>query len=77
MIDDALLQIKKMGFRSYKLVTIRVRYEDFETHDKSYTLIAAANDGEAGKNVAKTLLNEFIRSKKNIRLIGITLGKLG
>ncbi len=76
LIDDSFRQLKEQGFREYKTVTIKVRYSDFETFTKAYTLIASADSSEPAKNVAKDLLKEFLRNKKKIRLIGISLGKL-
>ena len=76
MIDDCFSQLKEQGFKEYKTVTIKVRYEDFETFNKAYTLIASSESVEPAKNVAKDLLKEFLRKEKKIRLIGVSLSKL-
>jgi DNA polymerase IV (DinB-like DNA polymerase) len=75
MIDDAFSQLRKEGFKTYKTITITVRYEDFETHTKAHTMIDKAAESEQAKNVAKSLLNEFLRKGKKIRLIGVSLSK--
>lgn len=76
MVDDCMQQLKQQNFKNYKTITIIVRYEDFETHTKAYTMIDKATAGEPAKNVARTLLRDFLKSEKKIRLIGISLSKL-
>ncbi len=75
MAGDSFEQLRERGFRMYKTVTIKVRYEDFSTFTKAKTLIANADSAEQAKNVAKELLSKFFNDKK-IRLIGISLSKL-
>ncbi|MEK6887087.1 MAG: DNA polymerase IV [Nanoarchaeota archaeon] len=75
MTEDSFEQLRQQKFKTYKTVTIKVRYEDFSTFTKAKTLIANADSAEQAKNVAKELLNKFF-NKKKIRLIGISLGKL-
>lgn len=76
MIDDSFNQLKEQGFNRYRTITIKVRYEDFTTFTKAHTMIADADSSQQGKNVAKSLLKDFLGKKKKIRLIGISLGKL-
>lgn len=76
IIDDSMKQLKDQEFKSYKTVTIKVRYEDFETKTKAYTLKDRAFTAEPAKSVARNLLKEFLKSEKKIRLIGISLSKL-
>ncbi len=76
MVQDSFDQLKAGGFKSYRTVTIKVRYEDFETHTKAYTLKINALTVQPAKNVARNLLKEFLRSEKKIRLIGVSLSKL-
>ena len=76
LVTDSFNQLKEQGFKEYRTVTIKVRYSDFETFTKAYTLIASADSAEPAKNVAKDLLREFLKKDKKIRLIGISLGKL-
>ena len=75
MIDESFEQLKEQGFKTYRTVTIKVRYEDFSTFTKAHTLIANADSAEQAKNVSKDLLHKFF-NKKKIRLVGISLGKL-
>lgn len=76
MIDDSFAELRAEGFKSYKTVTIKVRYEDFETHTKAKTLTDRFSTPEPAKSVAKNLLRDFLMSKKKIRLVGVSLSKL-
>lgn len=76
IIDDSFSQLKEQEFKTYKTVTIKVRYEDFETKTKAFTLKDKAFTAEPAKSVAKNLLKEFLKSEKKIRLVGISLSKL-
>lgn len=60
---------------SFRTVTLKIRYENFETHSHQKTFSASA-DLNIIRNAAKELLSYFIESKKKIRLIGIRLSNL-
>jgi DNA polymerase IV (DinB-like DNA polymerase) len=62
------------GF-SFRTVTIKVRYENFETHTISKTLSVITNNSENLKFFAKQLLIPFI-GKNKIRLIGVRVSNL-
>jgi DNA polymerase IV (DinB-like DNA polymerase) len=76
IIKDSFLQLKQMGFKSYRTITLKVRYEDFETHTKAFSLKIDAMTAEPAKNVAKTLIRDYLKDERKIRLIGVTLSKL-
>lgn len=76
LVQDSFEQLKHYGFKSYRTITIKVRYEDFETFTKAYSLKVDAMTVEPAKTIAQTLLSDFLQNKKKIRLIGITLSKL-
>lgn len=67
------LKAEKMAF---KTVTVRVRYEDFDTHTKQKSLIDYVDNVEAIVNTAHELIEPFFKDKRKIRLIGVHLGKL-
>jgi DNA polymerase IV (DinB-like DNA polymerase) len=54
----------------YKVVTIRVRYDDFATYTRSKTVPVWTADILVIKRTAMQLLSEFIGSQK-IRLVGV------
>lgn len=58
----------------YRTVTIKIRYEDFETHTHSKTLSLPTNSLEKMVEIGKKLLEPFLYEKK-IRLIGIRVSK--
>lgn len=67
-------ELRKENFM-FRTVTIKVRYEDFETHthNKSLNFTDSLEDMIF---VGKKLLSPFLHSKKRIRLIGIRVSNL-
>ncbi|MFB3765146.1 MAG: DNA polymerase IV [Methanotrichaceae archaeon] len=63
------------GFK-FKTITVRVRYEDFDTHTRSKSLLFPTNDFEILKNNAKRLIAPFLRGNKKLRLIGVRVSSL-
>lgn len=61
---------------SFRTVTLKLRYENFETHTHQKTLLRPTADVNALKDTAKELLSYFLESKKKVRLIGIRLSNL-
>jgi DNA polymerase IV (archaeal DinB-like DNA polymerase) len=72
-LADQVIEDSK-GF-SFRTVTVKVRYENFETHTISKTLSVITNSSENLKFFAKQLLIPFI-GKDKIRLIGIRISNL-
>ena len=62
------------GFK-FKTITIRVRYQHFDTHTRSKSLLFPTNDLDILQNSAKRLMSPFLRGKK-IRLIGVRVSNL-
>jgi len=60
----------------FKTVTVKVRYEDFETHTHSKTLAFFTNRFEDLTRTAKEILQVNIRADKKIRLIGVKISNL-
>ncbi|MCS7114415.1 MAG: DNA polymerase IV [Nitrososphaerota archaeon] len=60
----------------FKTVTVKVRYENFETHTHSRTLPFITNRLEDLKKTAKELLQEYLGLNRKIRLIGVRVSSL-
>jgi nucleotidyltransferase/DNA polymerase involved in DNA repair len=63
------------GFK-FKTITVRVRYEDFDTHTRSKSLLFPTNNLDILTNTAKRLMAPFLRGNKKIRLIGVRVSNL-
>jgi DNA polymerase IV (DinB-like DNA polymerase) len=55
----------------FKTVTIKVRYENFETHTRSKTLAFMTNRLQDLKKTTKELLQVYLRQNRKVRLIGV------
>jgi len=55
----------------FKTVTVKVRYENFETHTHSKTLSFMTKRLEDLKKTARELLQAYLRPYRKIRLIGV------
>jgi DNA polymerase IV (DinB-like DNA polymerase) len=55
----------------FKTVTVKVRYENFETHTHSRTLPLITNQLEDLKKTSRELLQTYLRQDRKIRLIGV------
>jgi DNA polymerase IV (DinB-like DNA polymerase) len=55
----------------FKTITIKVRYENFETHTTSKTLQFITNRPQDLKKTARDLLQTYLGSGRKIRLIGV------
>ena len=60
----------------FRTVTLKIRFQNFETHTKQKTLMNATNDVNAIKDTAKDLLRHFTDSKKKVRMIGVRVTSL-
>ncbi len=60
----------------FKTVTVRVRYQHFETHTHSRSLMFPTDDLAILKNSARRLIAPFIRGRKKIRLIGVRVSNI-
>lgn len=68
MLAESVQSLVKHRFL-YKVVTIKVLYDDFSTYTLSKTIIVWTSDIFVIKRTAMQLLSEFIRRQK-IRLVG-------
>jgi DNA polymerase IV (DinB-like DNA polymerase) len=55
----------------FKTVTVKVRYENFETHTRSKTLPFITNRLQDLQKTAKELLKAYLKHDRKIRLIGV------
>jgi len=55
----------------FKTVTVKVRYENFETHTRSKTLPFMTNRSQDLKKTARELLFPYLSPERRIRLIGV------
>ena len=55
----------------FKTVTIKVRYENFETHTRGKTLLYMTNRSQDLKKTARELLQAYLGHDRKIRLIGV------
>ncbi|MCJ7443408.1 MAG: hypothetical protein MUO26_02560, partial [Methanotrichaceae archaeon] len=60
----------------FKTITIKVRYQHFESHTRAKSLLFPTNNLEILKNNAKRLIIPFLRGNKKVRLIGIRVSNL-
>jgi DNA polymerase IV (DinB-like DNA polymerase) len=60
----------------YKTVTLKIRFEDYETYTRSKTLPFYIQDEQYVLNIILQLFREFSNNKKKVRLVGIKLSTL-
>ncbi|MGD6853259.1 MAG: DNA polymerase IV [Candidatus Bathyarchaeia archaeon] len=60
----------------FKTVTVKIRYQGFETHTKSKTLPRLTNRVEDLKKTAKELLLPYLGTERKMRLIGVRVSSL-
>lgn len=75
LCEEVTLETKENGF-SFRTITVKIRYENFETHTHSKTLSFPTSSTETMKNTSMMLLRPFLRSDRKIRLLGIRASNL-
>jgi DNA polymerase IV (DinB-like DNA polymerase) len=79
ILDELAEEINKElidnGFR-FKTITIKIRYEHFDTYTRARSLSFPTNDLDILRNNAKRLIDAFLRGNKKIRLIGLRVSTL-
>ncbi|XES77925.1 MAG: DNA polymerase IV [Candidatus Bathyarchaeia archaeon] len=55
----------------FKTVTIKIRYQNFETHTRSKTLQFMINRPQDLKKTSRELLTPYLQGERKIRLIGV------
>ena len=75
MADEIHKELIENGFR-FKTITIKIRYEHFDTYTRARSLSFPTNDLDMLRNNARRLIDAFLRSNKKIRLIGLRVSTL-
>jgi DNA polymerase IV (archaeal DinB-like DNA polymerase) len=60
----------------FKTVTLKIRYENFETHTRSKTLPFLTNRLYDLEKTAKEMLLGYLRSDRKVRLVGVRVSSL-
>ena len=60
----------------FKTVTLKIRYENFETHTKGKTLPFLTNRLYDVEKTARELLSPYLRKDRKVRLIGVRVSSL-
>ena len=60
----------------FKTVTLKIRYENFETHTRSKTLPFLTNRLYDLEKTAKEMLQAYLRKDRKVRLVGVRVSSL-
>ena len=60
----------------FKTVSIKIRYSDFSTITRDYSLKIPSNNIEEIKEISLSLFRKSITSKEKVRLLGVKLGNI-
>lgn len=78
-IDDLVDEFHKEileGGMQFKTITLKVRYENFETHTRAKSLPNYTNQNQIIKKTAKELASPFLKDSRKIRLVGVRVSNL-
>jgi len=75
LAEEVHEDVSANGFK-FKTITVRVRYQHFDTHTRSKSLLFPTNDLNILRNNAKRLIAPFLRGNKKIRLIRVSVSNL-
>ncbi|MBN1358413.1 DNA polymerase IV [Candidatus Bathyarchaeota archaeon] len=73
-LDDLAHEVAKQVVEQklfFKTVTVKVRYQNFETHTRSQTLNYMTNRLQHLQKTARKLLEPYLKTDRKIRLIGV------
>jgi len=73
--EEICKDVSKQQFY-FKTVTVRVRYENFETHTHSKTLPFITNRLQDLKKTVKELIQAYLKPERKIRLVGVKVSNL-
>jgi DNA polymerase IV (DinB-like DNA polymerase) len=73
--ENLYRQVSEMRYQ-YRTVTLKIRFEDFETFTRSRSLPSHTYDEEAIMATVKILLGEFENDPRKIRLVGVKVSDL-
>ena len=78
-LEEINNRIHKFIFKNkifYRTITLKIRLEDFLTYTRSKSLPYPMQNRKKAMEIIIGLLNEFTKSKKKVRLVGIKLSNL-
>jgi len=75
LAQKVITSMEKHNIRG-KIITLKIRYADFENQTKSRTLTSYTRNHKQVMSVIYQLLNETEVGKRKVRLLGITLSEL-
>ncbi|MFQ6013432.1 MAG: DNA polymerase IV, partial [Thermoplasmata archaeon] len=75
LVDDVYWRVRDDGYL-FRTVSIKIRFEDFETLTRDKTLTAYANDRKTIETVARAHFQEFQADPRKVRLIGVRVAGL-
>jgi DNA polymerase-4 len=75
-LAEKIAESMKKLTASGKTITLKVRYEDFETVTRSHTLHHFTDDADEIADMAIHLLNETDAGQREVRLLGISVSSL-
>ena len=70
LAEDVHREVIDNAFQ-FKTITVKVRYQHFDTHTRAKSLLFPTNDLAILRNNAKRLIAPYLRGNKKIRLIGL------
>jgi DNA polymerase IV (DinB-like DNA polymerase) len=73
--EEVAKEILNQNF-SFKTVTVKLRYENFETRTSAKTLSFMTNRAHDIKKTARDLLQPFLNKNRKVRLIGVRVSTL-
>lgn len=75
-INDRIHKPVSKHHITYKTITLKIRFEGFQTYTRSKTLSFHIQDQKVVLDIILDLFKEFSNSKKKVRLVGIKLSNL-
>ncbi|MFH0889548.1 MAG: DNA polymerase IV [Candidatus Aenigmatarchaeota archaeon] len=66
----------KQSTAVFKTVTLKIRFSNFETHTRAESLKSHSNDEKMIKEIAAKLADEFLKTSRKIRLVGVRVSNL-
>jgi len=75
LAEDVHKQLVESNF-TCKTVTVKIRYENFETHTHGKTLPFPTDRLRDIQKTARELIQEFLRHDRKVRLVGVRLSSL-
>jgi len=73
--EEVHKDVSKQNF-CFKTVTVKVRYENFETHTHGKTLPFVTDRLQDLEKTVKELVQDYLRSYRKIRLVGVRVSNL-